>query len=660
MDATSFGPIDDHVTAVLQRIEQEEERLRHDRETLGERLLRLQRDRATTSAPADDTTLREFLAKPYVIRPLGGDQYELIVPKFTGFRGGWSLRTDGAFNVYLVTRFIHLINPLPEWLAKDLGYQKAAYSATLDGNALVIKRGDVKAVAAKLGKGVARVEGNRIHLKPASRFDIIRRIIREDGILPYAPAPIPADLRRDATKHIARDEKGELLFTLRPHQARDYARFLELGAVAFFAYGQTGKSYEFLQACAGLKGKKILFVPTRALRDQWLIRLQMLTPEAQAEVTVATYHSLAKYRDTEWTLAAYDESHHLPADLFIEAATLRTVARMGLSATPVREDGNEDLIPALCGFPLGADWPVSETQRPRVFVHNDLKDENAKLARLEQLLEREIEGKTLVFTWRLDVGERAAKRLSVPFIHGGTKKPLSIIEANDTVVISKIGDAGLSFPVDRIVEIDFQYGSRQEAGQHLLRAAYDTGRQAEYHILMTRQEFESYSKRLLIYEQWGFDVQIIEAEGRTAMSHRSSAPRNMVRIVSAPRRPSRERAAAPTADETSDEPADTAAAIMALPTIHAKLADAAKDLGVRTIPYLRMAFRLYHKANDAGVSPRDIADARGIQDAATRSRISSACKALKKAGLLLDAGQGRYQINQDEIGRAVALSKLVR
>lgn len=608
-------------------------------------------------ADADPALLKEFLEKPYALLPISQDKYWLIVPRFLNFRGGWAVRNHGAFSVYEITRFIHFLNPLPDWLAAQVGYTAPTWKGVVEGNELVVTHGDPQEVASKLGKNVARVEGKRLHLKAANRFDVIRQIIREYGILPYAPAPVPNEYRRDASAHIATLENGEPAFTLRDYQARDYARFLELGAASIFAYGQTGKSYVVLQALAALKGPKIIFVPTRSLRDQWQMRVQMLTPDAAQEVTVATYHSIEKYRDTNWTLMVMDEAHHLPANLFIEAATLNAIARIGLSATPIREDHQEDLIPALCGQPMGFDWTVTETQRPRVHVWI-VKDEAAKLATTKQLLEKEIEGKTLVFTYRLDIGERAAKMLQVPFVHGQTKKPLDVLRANDTVVVSKVGDAGLSLAVDRIVEIDFQFGSRQEAGQRLLRAAYDTGRRAEFHTLMTPREFESYSKRLLIYEQWGLEMtfhDLTDSKNENQLARRIANPR-----ASAPRvqvsRPSTPRATvAPAREPSTREPNDEIAQTLNLPAIAAKISQVEKSVGKRTAPYIRRAFRYCWAA---ALSPREITEGLGITDASTRSRLNSACAALKKAGLLADAGQGRYRVNQEEVTRLRALSAL--
>ena len=91
-----------------------------------------QTQRAAFLAQYDQVALQEFFTKPYVVRPIGADEFELIVPKFIGTLGGWPVRTDGAFLIFRVNRFIHLINPLPAWLADELGYQAASLHAVLE------------------------------------------------------------------------------------------------------------------------------------------------------------------------------------------------------------------------------------------------------------------------------------------------------------------------------------------------------------------------------------------------------------------------------------------------------------------------------------------------------------------------------------------------
>lgn len=321
-----------------------------------------QTQRATFLAQYDQAALRDFFARPYVVRPLAADEFELIVPRFIGSLGGWPVRTDGAFLIFRVSRFINLINPVPDWLAQELGYEASPVSAVIDGNALIVNRGDPQAVFEALGgsRAITRRDGNRLYFKPAHRFELIRQIIRQYGFLPYTPQAVPAELRR----------AGKTTFTLRPQQRKAYDYFLETGAISLFVYPQMGKSFVALQAMADLIGPKLVLVPRRSLADQWRARLELyLEPNTAREVEVVTYQGARKALHREYTLVVYDEAHHMPADFAIETATsIKTVTRMGLSATPKREDRNEDLIPALCGFPTGADWPVKAVQQPTVTV----------------------------------------------------------------------------------------------------------------------------------------------------------------------------------------------------------------------------------------------------------------------------------------------------
>jgi hypothetical protein len=639
------------------------ESARHAQDSLQHAMREAQRAAALVNF--DDTALQEFLTKPYLVRALGNGQFELIVPRFIGFCAGWPVRHDGPYTVYLVSKFINMLAPLPDWLAGELGFAAPSFGAALDGNTLTITQGDPAVVMEKLGgaKAIARREGNRLILRPASRFDILRRIIREEGFLPYTPRPVPADLRRDS--QVARDNKGKPAFTLRLHQAQDYQRFMETGAVSVFAFPQTGKSYLPLQAFADLKGPKLILCPRRSLVDQWQARLALfLTPEAAAEVTVSTYQGARRWLDKEWTLVVFDEAHHLPADFAIESAsTIKAVARIGLSATPRREDGNEDLIPALCGFPVGVDWPVKATQRPTVTVWI-VKDETAKLKLARRLCESPVDGKTFVFTYRLEIGERLAKLLDVPFVHGKTKKPLAVMAENDTVVVSSVGNEGLSFPIRRVIEVDFLFGSKQEAGQRLGRLAYEIvgkDKPGEYHVLMTPAEYSGYAKRLLIYEQWGLDIDIrtpdAERGGGAVALSQSTARSRAARKLARPRRATRQTVASVGRGDSpataSVEPQDEVGQALAIPGVRAKMSKAETSVGARTAPYLQRAFRFCYSA---AFRPEEITEGLGITDVATISRFRSACKALLAVGLFTDAGEGRYTVNQAEVSRLRALA----
>lgn len=465
----------------------------------------------------DRAGFQSWLKKPYDLVPRGKDAYILIIPKFIPFSAGWRMLTNenSEYNHFEITRFTHFLNPLPAWLAEKAGYDAPTWKGVLEGNTLIVTDGDAEKVAQKFGKAVAGRVGNRLTLKPASRFDVLRRMIKEDGILPYAPAPIPRELLRNPDDYKAADPaNGIEKFKLRAWQQKSYETFLEWSRLTLIAWGQTGKSFLGLEALAGLRGQKIVFTYRKNLKEQWLTRrLPLLSDEARAEVIVDSYHNLHKYRKEKFSLVILDEAHHVPADLCIDAATLDTQALIGMSASPVREDGNEELIIALCGKPEGMDWEVTETQKPHIHIWL-VKDQAQKYAMVQRLAEKRIKGKTFVFTWRLNIGEKLGKLLDVPFIQHKTKNALTVIDENDTVVLSSVGDEGLSAAVDRIIEADFQFGGRAQLLQRYLRAANDTGRKSEFHSIVTQEEYGKYAKRYLIFEYHGLDIEAHDETGR--------------------------------------------------------------------------------------------------------------------------------------------------
>ncbi len=60
-----------------------------------------------------------------MLRPLGQGHYELIVPRFFGLRAGWPVRETESYSIYEVSRFTHLLDPLPAWLCQERGNMSA-------------------------------------------------------------------------------------------------------------------------------------------------------------------------------------------------------------------------------------------------------------------------------------------------------------------------------------------------------------------------------------------------------------------------------------------------------------------------------------------------------------------------------------------------------
>ncbi|MEM1540540.1 MAG: hypothetical protein QXJ07_04075, partial [Candidatus Bathyarchaeia archaeon] len=190
---------------------------------------------------------------------------------------------------------------------------------------------------------------------------------------------------------------------------------------------------------------------------------------------------------------------------------LKTKYRMGFSGSPYREDGRENYIIALTGFPVGMSWEelirLQVVREPtfRVYI---LSDNREKMRKLGELLQ--IPVKTLIFCDWLDLGEKIAKTFNIPFVYGETKDRLEIIRESQACVVSRVGDEGISLPrIERVIEVAFLYGSRMQESQRFGRLMHSAKEEPEHIILMTEEEFESYQKRLYAITERGFRIEFV-------------------------------------------------------------------------------------------------------------------------------------------------------
>lgn len=139
-----------------------------------------------------------------------------------------------------------------------------------------------------------------------------------------------------------------------------------------------------------------------------------------------------------------------------------------------------------------------------------MKKPRYKMALLDDLLKRDL-GKTIIFSDSLDLGDAIAKKYGLEWIHGATRKRIEKIKRNERIVISRVGDEGLSIPtLDTIIEIDFLGGSRMQQLQRVGRLSHrkiaPDKDPAVHHILMTEEELEKYGKRLLSLYDKGYKL----------------------------------------------------------------------------------------------------------------------------------------------------------
>ncbi|MFW6017463.1 MAG: DEAD/DEAH box helicase [Halapricum sp.] len=325
---------------------------------------------------------------------------------------------------------------------------------------------------------------------------------------------------------------------LRPYQHEWVQSFLERKSGVLVGPPGSGKTVAAMGILARIEGETLILVPGRELASQWreeLLARTTLTDDQVGEyhggtkqirpVTIATYQTAGMDRhrhvfdDREWGLIVFDEVHHVPSDVFRRTADLQSRHRLGLSATPLREDDREEDIFTLIGPPIGTDWDalfdagfvveptveiryvpwVEETARNEYVSaqghdRRQLAASNpAKIEETRQLLRQHEGQQALVFVDYLDQGRALSAALDVPFVSGETRhaRRSELFETfrsgmTDTLIVSRVGDEGIDLPNAEVAIVASGLGgSRRQSSQRAGRTMRPDGR-AKMYVLATR------------------------------------------------------------------------------------------------------------------------------------------------------------------------------
>ena len=259
-----------------------------------------------------------------------------------------------------------------------------------------------------------------------------------------------------------------------------------------------------------------------------------------------------------WGLVIYDEVHLLPAPVFRITAELQARRRLGLTATLVREDGQEEDVFSLIG-PKKYDIPWHDLERqgwiapaicyeirtsiPEIerlaYVMAERRQKyrlassnSRKLDVLKRLLDHHTGDRILIIGMYLDQLEHIAKSNDFPLITGKTK----VAEREDlynqfrtgeisTLVVSKVANFSIDLPDANVaIQISGTYGSRQEEAQRLgriLRPKKD-GSQAHFYSLVTKetvdQDYSANRQRFLTEQGYRYII-LYDEEIPGALSH---------------------------------------------------------------------------------------------------------------------------------------------
>jgi superfamily II DNA or RNA helicase len=137
----------------------------------------------------------------------------------------------------------------------------------------------------------------------------------------------------------------------------------------------SGKSYLAVMAIELLQRPTIVIVPTIDLLQQWAsvlekffqVEIGMLGGGSREvrDITVSTYDSAVlrmEFIGNKFGLVVFDECHHLPGPVNRQSAAMCLAPfRLGLSATPEREDGEDDVLWDMIG-PLAEEIHIDELE----------------------------------------------------------------------------------------------------------------------------------------------------------------------------------------------------------------------------------------------------------------------------------------------------------
>jgi DNA excision repair protein ERCC-3 len=366
---------------------------------------------------------------------------------------------------------------------------------------------------------------------------------------------------------IALDERE---WHLRDYQRRAADTFWAGGSGVVVLPCGAGKTLVGAAAMALAEATTLILVTNTVAGRQWkreLIARTSLTEEEIGEysgerkevrpVTIATYQVIIRktkgeYRHLElfdsrdWGLIIYDEVHLLPAPVFRMTADLQSRRRLGLTATLVREDGQEGDVFSLIG-PKRYDVPwrdieaqgwiapaecievrVTMTEAERLGYAVAEPEERyricstarTKLPVVQSILERHEGEPTLVIGAYLDQLGELGEALNAPVIQGSTRntereKLFDAFRKGElrTLVVSKVANFSIDLPEASVaIQVSGTFGSRQEEAQRLgrlLRPKGD-GRQAHFYSVVSRDtldtDYAAHRQRFLAEQGYAYTI----------------------------------------------------------------------------------------------------------------------------------------------------------
>lgn len=363
-------------------------------------------------------------------------------------------------------------------------------------------------------------------------------------------------LRYDLKPEVMKDPRYEAF------QKEAVEEFLKYGSGTVILPGGSGKTVIAIMIAARLKAPTLVLGTRSEICKQFykeflekttISRHQITYIDADVRdrsirpITICTYQIARKLTalwKRQWGLVVYDESQHIPAPIWSKTSRIQSTRRLGLTATPVREDKKEKLIFSLIGPPffergwieMAEEGLIAKAKAYEILV--DMSDRiqrryghtmnerekyilastnPAKLPIVRKLLEKHATDKVLILGYYIQGAIELGKKLDIPVIYGEVpqRRRHNLYEQFrkgeiDKLILTSVGEEGVDLPdANVLIEVCGLYGSRMAMGQRFGRILRPKEEGSIFYELVSRgtmeQDFSVKRREFLIGKGYEFE-----------------------------------------------------------------------------------------------------------------------------------------------------------
>ena len=365
--------------------------------------------------------------------------------------------------------------------------------------------------------------------------------------------PLSYDLKLD---EVAEDRRYEAF------QKEAVAEFLKYGSGTIVLPGGSGKTVIAVMVAAELNAPTLVLATRSEICKQfyntflekttlnkWQVKLidADVKDRNPAPVTICTYQIARKLLalwKRQWGLVIYDESQHVPSPIWSKTTRIQSTRRLGLTATPVREDKKEKLIFSLIGPPvferswlgMAEEGLIAKAKAYEVLVdlperiqrrYNHSLDERekyvlasvnpSKLSVIKKLLEKHQNDKVLILGYYVQGAIELGKKLNIHVLHGEVPQKQRHEMYNqfrsgeiDKLILTSVGEEGIDLPdANVLIETCGLYGSRMAIGQRFSRILRPKEEGSIFYELVSQgtleQDFSLKRREFLIGKGYEFE-----------------------------------------------------------------------------------------------------------------------------------------------------------